>query len=238
AIHHLSAHHFPDRRLRALAGADSADGDIAIGDHADQSVVLADRQHPGVDLRHEPRGIADCLIWVGDLDVAGHCFIDLHGMPPRVSERVENCRIVGRQPKYCWPAGRLKRRVRSVIPLLRGTRSGVHSSCFCPVFICAALVVPLVAENDAVRAVIGARPARWSGTPRVKSSRELSAANAGFDATTGALQEESGTGTVTIAAKACNGTARLAFAALSLFSCGQVNQSAGLGPLAPYACSS
>src|SRR5262249_9195417 len=53
-----------------------------ICDHADQSVVLSHRQHSGVDLRHKPRGIANCLVRVGDLDVAGHCFVHLHGMPP------------------------------------------------------------------------------------------------------------------------------------------------------------
>src|SRR5262249_12855287 len=50
----------------------------------DQSVVLSDRQHPGVDLGHQARGIADRLIGTGNSDVVGHRFTDLHGISPRV----------------------------------------------------------------------------------------------------------------------------------------------------------
>jgi hypothetical protein len=69
---------------RILVGGDRANGDIAIGDHADQPVVLSDRQHPGVDLRHKARGVPDRLIGVGDFDVAGHRVTDLHGISPQL----------------------------------------------------------------------------------------------------------------------------------------------------------
>jgi hypothetical protein len=31
---------------------------------------------PDVELCHEARGVADCLIWTGDFDVVGHRIID------------------------------------------------------------------------------------------------------------------------------------------------------------------
>ena len=72
AVFDLLAHHVAHLGVRALALRHRAHRDVAVGDHADQAVVLADRQHAGVDLRHQAGRVADRLVRVGDPDVLAH----------------------------------------------------------------------------------------------------------------------------------------------------------------------
>lgn len=50
--------------MRPLAGPDATQHDIAIGNGADQAVILAPRQEAAVDLSHRPRGIASLTFMV------------------------------------------------------------------------------------------------------------------------------------------------------------------------------
>src|SRR5690606_20708036 len=54
------------------------DGDVAVGDHADQSVALADRQNAGIDLLHQLRRALDGVVGGDDTHVARHAFVHFH----------------------------------------------------------------------------------------------------------------------------------------------------------------
>ena len=59
AVLDLTAHDVADRGVRAAAGCHRAHRDVAVGDHADQAVVLLDRQRADVELAPSispPRG--------------------------------------------------------------------------------------------------------------------------------------------------------------------------------------
>lgn len=54
-------------------------GDVPVGDHADEAVVLAHRQGAGIQPGHQLGGLFDGLVDVGDAYVARHRFAHLHG---------------------------------------------------------------------------------------------------------------------------------------------------------------
>src|SRR5690606_22433295 len=81
----------------ALAYA--ADGDVAVGDHADEAVALADRQDTGIDLGHDLRGPLDGIVGRNHTHVARHALADLHRNSP--------CRH--RTGFACWQVQRLVR---------------------------------------------------------------------------------------------------------------------------------
>src|SRR5439155_25265927 len=62
AIKDFAGHDVAHVRLRRFASSDSADGNIAIRDHAHQPIVLGDRQSAYVDFGHELRSLANRLI--------------------------------------------------------------------------------------------------------------------------------------------------------------------------------
>jgi hypothetical protein len=43
-----------------------AQGDVPVGDHADQPVIVADRQHTRIDLKHELGCLLDGVVEQGD----------------------------------------------------------------------------------------------------------------------------------------------------------------------------
>jgi hypothetical protein len=59
--------------LQRLSFGNGANGDVTIGDHADQAVVLAHRQCPRIDVSHQSGGVADAPVGAGDANVVGHC---------------------------------------------------------------------------------------------------------------------------------------------------------------------
>src|SRR5688572_4067382 len=79
AVLNFRAHYLAHRGVGPLACRDSADGDVAVGDHADQAVVLAHRDRPGVDLLHDLGDLANALLGIGYAHVARHCLADSHG---------------------------------------------------------------------------------------------------------------------------------------------------------------
>src|SRR3546814_9058307 len=62
AVFDVGAHHLADLGCGIAAAADAADRDIPVGDDADQTVILADRQGTGVDIRHDAGGFLDDVI--------------------------------------------------------------------------------------------------------------------------------------------------------------------------------
>src|SRR5262249_47800851 len=78
SVLHLPGHHVPDPRVRRLAIAHGADRYVAVGDHTDQLIVLADRQSAGVQLGHHPSRFADALVGARDEYRASHDFVDFH----------------------------------------------------------------------------------------------------------------------------------------------------------------
>jgi len=56
----------------------SADDDIAVGDHAHQPIVVADRQRAGVDFGHEDCRLADGLSGLQQAHIVGHNFVNFH----------------------------------------------------------------------------------------------------------------------------------------------------------------
>src|SRR5688572_23415405 len=79
AILDLRAHHLAHRCFRAFALRNRAHGDVAVGDHADEAVVLSHRHRAGVELVHYPGYVADGLAGAGNAHVARHCIAYTHG---------------------------------------------------------------------------------------------------------------------------------------------------------------
>jgi len=48
-------------------------GNVAIRDHANEAVVLADGEHACIDLCHRQCGLADGFVGIGDTHVPCHC---------------------------------------------------------------------------------------------------------------------------------------------------------------------
>src|SRR5207248_10665605 len=67
------------RPLGFLPGRDGADDDVAIGDDADQTSVVDDRNGAAVLLLHERRGLADGRVGSERRGILGHEIFDLHG---------------------------------------------------------------------------------------------------------------------------------------------------------------
>src|SRR6056297_3703389 len=71
-----------DLAHRAVAGGlvvrHAAHGDVAIRDHADEAVVLADRQRADIIVAHPLCGIPDCGVGVDEVHGPGHDFSNVH----------------------------------------------------------------------------------------------------------------------------------------------------------------
>jgi hypothetical protein len=65
---------------RVRAEADTAHGDVAIGDHAHQTIVFTDRQHADIDFAHGSGGVPDGLLGIRDQHVPRHAFADFHSV--------------------------------------------------------------------------------------------------------------------------------------------------------------
>jgi hypothetical protein len=78
AIFHVLGHDLADLRVRALARRQAAHDDVAVGDHADDAIMIADRQVTDVAFRHDLRDFADGLARAGQDHVAAHDVLDLH----------------------------------------------------------------------------------------------------------------------------------------------------------------
>src|ERR1700682_1931453 len=78
AVEHFLAHDIGDLGVRRLALSYRADDDIAVGDDADQPIVVADRQRTGVDRGHETCRLADGLIGAQQAHIASHYLANFH----------------------------------------------------------------------------------------------------------------------------------------------------------------
>src|SRR6266508_1859280 len=56
--------------------------DVAVGHHADQPVVLSNRNGAYVMLTHQFRKFGDRRVWTEPVDALVHCVLNLHGRPP------------------------------------------------------------------------------------------------------------------------------------------------------------
>src|SRR5258708_31487149 len=77
-------HHIARRRaadIEAILRQPFAD-DVAIGHHADQTVVLSNRNGAYVMLTHQFREFGDRRVWTNPVDALVHCIFDFHGRPP------------------------------------------------------------------------------------------------------------------------------------------------------------
>lgn len=63
AVPYLFGHNSPNLRIASLALSHATNNDIAVSDHADQAIVLGDRERTGVDLDHLLA--ADSIVWSG-----------------------------------------------------------------------------------------------------------------------------------------------------------------------------
>src|SRR5262249_62330090 len=64
--------------LGSLAGGDRADRDVAIGNHADEKVVLRHGDRADIVSRHRPGALGDGLLRTADAHVARHGFAHSH----------------------------------------------------------------------------------------------------------------------------------------------------------------
>src|SRR5262249_1818968 len=56
--------------------------DVSVGHHADQPVVLSNRNGAYVMLTHQFRELGDRRLWTDPVDALVHCVLDFHGGPP------------------------------------------------------------------------------------------------------------------------------------------------------------
>src|SRR5687768_8542485 len=79
AVFDVARHDVGDRRVRTLPGGEAAHHDVAVGDHADDAVAIADRHESDIARGHHLRHLADGLAGAGEDDTAAHDFPNLHG---------------------------------------------------------------------------------------------------------------------------------------------------------------
>jgi hypothetical protein len=72
-------HDLGDRRIRAFPRGKTTHHDVAVGDHADDTVLIADRHESDIAGCHHLRHLADGLTGAGQDDAAAHDFSNLHG---------------------------------------------------------------------------------------------------------------------------------------------------------------
>ena len=75
-------HNLVHLRVGPLALADTAYCDVTVGDHADQTILLPDRERADIFLEHQLRGFTDGLSGADDANVAGHYVCDFHDDSP------------------------------------------------------------------------------------------------------------------------------------------------------------
>ena len=80
AVPDVTTHHLAHRRPGPLAFGDGPHGDVAVGDGAEQAIIVADRQQSGIDRQHHASGVLDGVIGTNDTDVACHDFAHLHDL--------------------------------------------------------------------------------------------------------------------------------------------------------------
>jgi hypothetical protein len=68
AISDILGHDVGNRRIQPFAGGKAADHDVAVGNHADDPVVIADRHESDVACCHHLRHLADSLARAGEDD--------------------------------------------------------------------------------------------------------------------------------------------------------------------------
>src|SRR6185437_13337057 len=61
-------------------------GDVAIGDHTDEAIVLAGRQRASADILHDARRGLDRVVRRYQLDVSGHYVTDFHRTSPQLAK--------------------------------------------------------------------------------------------------------------------------------------------------------
>src|SRR5262249_27640604 len=64
---------------------DGPHDDVAVGEHAGEPVVVADRQRPDVQHLHLAGGVLESAVGRDALDARGHHLFHSHGRPPRAT---------------------------------------------------------------------------------------------------------------------------------------------------------
>src|SRR5262249_43114992 len=77
--HHIARHRAAG--IEAILRQAFAD-DVAVGHHADQTVVLSNRNGAYVMLTHQFREFGDRRVWTNPVDALVHCVFDFHATPP------------------------------------------------------------------------------------------------------------------------------------------------------------
>src|SRR5215510_895800 len=77
-------HHIARRREASVETVlrQSFADDVTVGHHADQPVILSNRNGAYVMLTHQFRELGDRRLWTDPVDALVHCVLDFHGGPP------------------------------------------------------------------------------------------------------------------------------------------------------------
>src|SRR5690606_27023791 len=136
AVQDLAAHRFTHGRVAFAAFRHGTDGDVPVGDHADEPVALPDRKDAGVDPFHDLCGVLDRIVRARDLNVSRHTFADLHCWSPLGWVGLPGAATCGRRAEQGrgnirvylangWPPGMLRRPSQAGHGLAGGAMCGV-----------------------------------------------------------------------------------------------------------------
>src|SRR5215468_5282759 len=88
AVEHLRGHHLANARLlRRASLRRCSNGDVAIGDDADQTIVFAHRNEPYAAVSHLDGNCFETCLGVDQLDFARHYVADSHRLPPSYEQQ-------------------------------------------------------------------------------------------------------------------------------------------------------
>src|SRR5262249_13104972 len=78
AIFDVTTHDIGDPAIRPLAHGNRPDRDIAVGDHADEPAVVANRDGASINFSHRLGSTLDCVAGIGQAHVRAHAIVNFH----------------------------------------------------------------------------------------------------------------------------------------------------------------